>query len=176
MIEIQDFKPILLDRKDILFRVANHDDLNQIQSEIFPYLDEGHSDKQSLSEFNSDANKNIIGIKDDRIVHYFLIYDNALDSPLIQNTPFNRSILKKSDAYLGSTFTISCERGNWIVPSSLSFIIESYRTQLNKKRVFVLVHETTPGATEFYQRLGFNIVENAAPKGPIQWLIAKLNS
>ena len=96
-------------------------------------------------------------------MHYFLTYENASLSPLI-NTPFNKSFIKKGDAYLGSTFTIPSERGNWIVPSSISHIIDYYKNLNSVKKLFVLVHKETPGAIEFYESLGFNRVNNAAPK------------
>ncbi len=121
------------------------------------------SDKRSLVNFDEQGQNFFICLKNNSIVHYFLTYEDASLSPLI-NTPFNKSLIKKGDAYLGSTFTIPRERGNWIVPSSISYIIDYYKNLNSVKKLFVLVNKETPGAIEFYERLGFNRVNNAAPK------------
>ena len=159
-------------RDDISFRIANSEDFDQIKLDISSFLSNNHYDLKQLK-----ANKNyiFIGLKKNKIIHYFLTYENPIDSPLCTRVmPFNRSLLEKEDVYLGSTFTIPIERGNWIAPSSLSFIIEYYKSKTSKNRMFVLVHKNTPGAREYYERLGFNIIPNAAPKNVLQWILNKI--
>jgi len=158
-------------REDISFRIANSEDFDQIKFDISSFLSNNHND---LKQFKANKNYIFIGLKKNKIIHYFFTYENPIDSPLCTGSPFNKSLLEKEDVYLGSTFTIPNERGNWIAPSSLSFIIEYYKSKTSKNRMFVLVHKNTPGAIEYYERLGFNIIPNAAPKNVLQWLLNKI--
>jgi len=167
---VQDFKPISIKSKEISFRIANDQDYDQIALDIFPSLDVNISD---IKQIKSNHDFVFLGIKNNTIIHYFLTYLNPNDSPLCSGTPFYRELIQKGDAYLGSTFTISSERGNWIAPSSLSFVIDYYKSSFNIKRMLVIVHKDTIGAVEYYQRLGFSIIPNAAPKNPLKWLLSK---
>ena len=56
---------------------------------------------------------------------------------------------------------------------SISHIINYLKEETNQKNVIFLLHKNTPGAIQFYQKLGFKILEDVAPKGPIQWLLGK---
>ena len=101
--------------------------------------------------------------KDGSVVHYFLVYENALNSPLAK-TPFRKSIIQKGESYLGTTFTSPDARGLWIAPISLSAILLYLRDTVKSKKTYVLVHKDTPGAVEFYKKLGFNVIENACKR------------
>ena len=83
-------------------------------------------------------------------------------------------MIKHDSAYLGSAFTSPDARGFWIMPYSISHIINYLKEETNQKNVIFLLHKNMPGAIQFYQKLGFKIIKNAAPKGPIQWLIRKI--
>ena len=170
-VDVQDFKPISIKSKGISFRIANDQDYDQIALDIFPSLDINSSE---IKQFKSNHDFIFLGIKNNTIIHYFLTYLNPNDSPLCTGTPFYREFIQKDDVYLGSTFTIPSERGNWIAPSSLSFIIDYYKSNFNIKRMLVIVHKDTIGAVEYYQRLGFSIIPNASPKNFIYWLLNKI--
>ena len=125
-------------------------------------------------ELKKNYNTCFLGIKNNIVIHYFLTYENPINSPLIRGAPFIKENLLEDDAYLGSTFTIPSERGSWIAPSSLSFIINYYKVYTNKNRLIVLVHKDTLGAVDYYKRFGFEIFLNAAPRNIIEWLFLKI--
>ena len=57
---------------------------------------------------------------------------------------------------------------------SVSYTINYLKEKTNREKVFLLVHGKTPGAKDFFNRLGFKIIENAAPKNVLQWLLNKI--
>ena len=160
------------DNKDTKFRIANVVDRKKIQNDIYPYLNGyGENDKKYLEEPNTYTI--IIAEKNNKIIHYFLVFENSNNSPLVR-TPIKKNILKNKSAYLGSAFTIPSERGLWIMAYSISYAINYLKENTNREKVLLLVHERTAGAKNFFERLGFNIIKNAAPAGPIQWLLRKI--
>ena len=162
----------LSDNKKTKFRKANFTDRNKIQNDIYPYLnDYGESDKKYLEV--PHIHTVIIAEKNNKIIHYFLVFEDSNHSPLVR-TPIKKKILNNNSAYLGSAFTIPSERGLWIMAYSVSYAINYLKENTNREKVFLLVHGKTPGAKDFFQRLGFKIIINAAPAGPIQWLLRKI--
>ena len=78
-------------------------------------------------------------------------------SPLIK-TPFNKKLIHSNDSYLGGTFTIPKERGQWLTLYSLSTILLYLRDSVKAKKAYVLVHKNTPGAKDFYKKIGFSVI------------------
>jgi len=162
----------LSDNKKTKFRKANFADKNKIQNDIYPYLDGyGENDKKYLEE--PESHTIFISEKEKKIIHYFLVFEDAQQSPLIK-TPINKKFINNETAYLGSAFTVPEERGLWITIYSVAFIIKYLKQNTDIKKVLLLVHDKTSGAIEFYQRLGFHIIPNAAPKNVLQWLLDKI--
>lgn len=173
-IDIRNYKSMLLinDEKKINFRKADLDDLNNFKINVYPYLKGyGNNDKKFLE--NPEANDVFICEKNNKIIHYFLFFPDAKKSPII-STPINKKLLNNY-AYLGSAFTVPSERGTWIMAYSISYILKylKEKTQINK--VLLLIHPSTPGAKQFFERIGFNIIDDCAPNGLFTWLINKVN-
>lgn len=155
----------------LVLREATRGDIPRFEKDIYPHLSQGEqNDHRYISEIGNDEFICYIGEYNNRIVHYFLVYKSALNSPLTK-TPLYRSQIKQGDAYLGSTFTVPEVRGLWIVPHSIASIIKSLQQIKTVKRVLVLVHHDTPGAIEFYKRMGFTEMKNAAPVSLVSSLI-----
>ena len=97
----------LSENKNTKFRKANLADRNKIQNDIYPYLDGyGENDKKYLEEPNTHTV--IIAEKNNKIIHYFLVFEDSKNSPLVR-TPIKKNILKNKSAYLGSAFTTNQE-------------------------------------------------------------------
>jgi GNAT superfamily N-acetyltransferase len=158
----------------INIRIATPLDVTKIECEIFPFLTQNQeNDKRDISRIGQKGMTCFVAERDKKIVHYFLVFDSALESPLIK-TPFDKGKILENDAYLGSTFTIPDARGLWILPHSLLFILSFLRNTTNASRALLLVHEDTPGAVGFFSRLGFKKIEDASPTGPITAIYNKL--
>ena len=158
--------------KQLFFRIAGAEDVEKIVTDIYPNLNGyGEGDGRYLEE----PGDNLVFLceKNSAIVHYWIVFENALDSPLVQ-TPIREKFIGERSAYLGSAFTVGSERGLWIIVHSVSHIIRYLKEKTDKERALLLVHRDTPGAIEFYRRLGFGILPNAAPKGVTRWLLEKL--
>ena len=93
-------------------------------------------------------------MKDKQILHYFLVFEDSLISPLVK-TPFKKKLLDTKYSYLGTAFTIPEARGLWLVPSALTIILKYLRDTIGSKKAYVLVHKDTPGAVDFYLKMGF---------------------
>jgi len=144
--------------KTIEIRLAKISDIDAIKKSLFPEMsDDVENDKKYFSQLDDDNFNCYIAIKDHKIIHYFQFYYSAIHSPLIK-TPYGKKIIKKNDAYLGSTFTTKEFRSLWIVPHSINLILENLRTKGSIKRALVVVHRDTAGAENFYKRLGFVLI------------------
>jgi ribosomal protein S18 acetylase RimI-like enzyme len=139
-------------------------DIKKIQDDIYPFMTTKQEfDKRYIEQIGDDGFECFVAEKNGKVVHYFMVFNNALNSPLIQ-TPFNEKKILPSDAYLGSAFTVPEARGIWIVPHVLLSIISYFHDKKNMQRAILLVHEDTPGAAGFFKRLGFSVINNASPK------------
>ena len=151
----------------LVIRPAVRDDIARIESDIYPFLGGNEeNDKRHISIIGSKGFKCFIAEKDNQLVHYFLVFDRALESPLM-DTPFDKTKVRGGDAYLGSAFTSPHARGAWIFPYSLSKICEYLKNETDVTRALLFVHKDTPGAVSFFQRLGFREIANACPGGPV---------
>jgi len=160
-LELNDYIFSLENTNDsLVVRVAERNDVDKIKEDIYPQLGPAEeNDKKYIERIGDDDFTCFIVEKDGCIIHYFLIFEKALNSPLAK-TPFNMSLIKENDAYLGTAFTAPKARGLWVVPISLSAILKYLRDSAKCKKVYVLVHKDTPGAKDFYVKLGFDVVTN----------------
>jgi ribosomal protein S18 acetylase RimI-like enzyme len=171
-LNINEYHMSLTPDDSLLFRKASDADYKKIVRDIYPLLDGyGENDKKYLKHPNKYTV--FIAEKENRIIHYFLVFENPINSPLTQ-TPIFKDIIGKDSAYLGSAFTSPHARGSWIMTFSVSHIINYLKEETNAKKALLLVHKDTLGASEFYKRLGFKIIKYAAPKGSLQWIASKI--
>jgi ribosomal protein S18 acetylase RimI-like enzyme len=140
-------------------RIADRKDISKIETDIGIHL--ADDDREQIQRIGEEGFSCFIGTKNGKVIHFFIVYESAINS-LLAKTPFEKKKIYKTDAYLGSAFTIPEARGLWVVPSSLVKILEHLKNK-NIQRAIVLVHKDTPGAANFYQRLGFKIVNDAVP-------------
>ena len=104
-------------------RIAKRADISKIQSDVFPFLTaKEKDDKLTISRIGELGFRCFIVEKDNKIVHYFLVYENALNSPLAK-TPLYKKYILETDAYLGSAFTVPGARGAWIMPQIILKIL-----------------------------------------------------
>ena len=144
-------------------RIAEWADISKIQSDIFPFLTaKEENDKLAISRIGEVGFRCFIVEKDNKIVHYFLVYENALNSPLAK-TPLYKKFILETDAYLGSAFTVPGARGAWIMPQIILKILALLEKETDATRVLLVVHESTVGARAFFCRLGFKEIEDAVP-------------
>ena len=172
-LEIQKFKNYVdLKSNDIEFRLAKNSDLSNIKIDIFPQLrGYGENDKKYL--LNPDLNTIFIGTYKQKIIHYFIVFKDPLNSPLIK-TPLKRKYITENSVYLGSAFTLPEFRGKWITLNSISFILSYLKSSKKFEKVLLLVHKNTKGAIPFFKRLGFVKIENAVPANIFEYIKEKL--
>jgi len=150
--------------ESLVVKRAKHGDIKKIQDDMYPFMTTKQEfDKRYIEQIGDDGFECFFAEKDGKVVHYFMVFNNALNSPLIQ-TPFDKKKILPNDAYLGSAFTTPEARGIWIVPHVLLSIISYFHDKENMQRALLLVHEDTPGAVGFFKRLGFSVINNASPK------------
>lgn len=163
-------------RDSFVIRIAKKEDIQRIEADVYPSIEPNQEyDKRYISKIGADGFKCFIVEKDNLIIHYFLVFEKALESPLMR-TPFYKDKILSSDAYLGSAFTIPSARGLWVMPCVLGEILSFLKNNTSATRALVLVHEGTAGAVDFFARLGFSRVENACPSGPVKSLLEKMAS
>ena len=160
-------------------RFATRDDISKIKSDIYPVLDDyGEYDKQHIEKIGEKGIQCVIAEENDKVVHYFLVFDLALDAPIMR-TPINKAVITANDASLGSQFTNPQARGKSISLYSLSAILKYLQTETNATRVLTIIHKDTPGAVPFHKRLGFTKIIDASPTGvlyKIKYLLFKIKN
>ncbi len=138
--------------------VANSDDRESIEEDLFPHFDKQQDYFKQFLKFDREDILCYLCKKNHRLIHYFLVFKNAKTSPLLK-TRFKKNLDSYDQtAYLGNAFTISSERGGWIVLQVLSKIIQDFSDLHGISKFIVLVHPDTPGALKFYQKCGFKII------------------
>ena len=105
--------PFSLPKKDdsILIRRAETKDYIKIKNDLYPHM--GHKqefDKRYLEQISKTGINCFIAEVDNKVIHYFMVFDSAIESPLVQ-TPFDKQMITQNDAYLGNAFTIPSARG-----------------------------------------------------------------
>ncbi len=138
--------------------VANSYHKESIEEDLFPHFDNQQDYFKQFLNFDREDILCYLCKKNHKLVHYFLVFKNARTSPLLK-TRFKKKLDSYDQtAYLGNAFTISSERGGWIVLKVLSRIVQDLSDLHGISKFIVLVHPDTPGALKFYQRLGFKII------------------
>jgi ribosomal protein S18 acetylase RimI-like enzyme len=153
-------------------RIADRNDIPKIESDIGIHL--ADDDRKQIQRIGEEGFSCFIGSRNEKIIHFFLVYESAINS-LLAKTPFDKKKMYKTDAYLGSAFTVPDARGLWVVPVVLMKILEHLKGKKNINRALVLVHKETPGAAGFYQRLGFSIIQNPEQHNLFYFIAKGLN-
>ena len=88
--------PFSLPKKDesILIRRAETKDYTKIKNDLYPFM--GHKQEFDKKYFNQISETGIncfIAEVDNKLIHYFMVFDSAIESPLVQ-TPFDKQIDK----------------------------------------------------------------------------------
>jgi hypothetical protein len=145
-------------------RIATKEDIPVIKLDIYPLFENyGQYDKKYIESIGQEGMECLIAIIDNKIVHYFFVFDSALKSPIVR-TPISKNLILHSDASLGSQFTSPKFRGKSISIYSLAEIIKYLQNQTKAKRVLTTIHSNTSGALKFHKRLGFNEIEYMSSK------------
>ena len=146
--------------KSIVIRMAVKVDITQIKNDIYPFLTEKEgNDKRYIEKIGTTQVKCFLAERQSKIVHYSLLFENAINSPIMQTTII-KSKINSSDAYLGTVFTIPEARGLRIMPHTVLRIFSHLYKNTSTKRILVIVHKSTFGAEGFYRRNGFNVMNN----------------
>ena len=146
--------PFSLPKKDelILIRRAETKDYTKIKNDLYPYMEHKQEfDKKYLDQISETGINCFIAEVDNKVIHYFMVFNSAIESPLVQ-TPFDKQMLTLDDAYLGNAFTIPSARGKWITPHVVLTIIKYLQNETNSTRALLLVHKDTPGAVGFLNK------------------------
>ena len=85
---------------DFILRISTKEDIPKIKSDIYPLLgDYGEYDKKYIEKIGQEGMECFIAIKDKKIVHYFFVFDSALNSPLVR-APINKKLIEPNCAKL----------------------------------------------------------------------------
>ena len=142
-------------------RIAEKKDIKKIEKDIYPFIGKREEyDKKFISRIGDENIVVFIYEKNNKIIHYSLVFKNAIDSPFIK-TPLNKSHINNGSAYLGSVFTVPNERGIFILPTVLGYIVKCFSKNYKIRRLILLVHPKTTGASRFYEALGFKKINNS---------------
>jgi len=141
-------------------RLLMPEDIDRFKADVYPFMtDKQEYDKRFIKDLSDGNCFFFIAEQSGRIVHYFVGFKNALNSPLM-DTPFKKHLVRPDDAYLGNAFTVPYARGHWIVPHVILKIFDYLKNESTANRALLLIHEDTPGAAGFFKRLGFNEIAN----------------
>ena len=110
---------------------------------------------------------------DGRLVHYSWVFLDASRS-LLADVPFDQSKLTANDALIGPVFTNPNARGLMYFHHALSAIFDYLKNHSSARRVIIFVDGKNPAALSFYQRIGFEEIENAQPKSIFSYLWKRL--
>ena len=162
--------------ESFVIRRATKKDIPKFKTDIFPFLTEKESnDRDFISQIEEHGIHFFVVEQNHKFIHYWLIFERALSSPLIK-TPLDKTKIMETDAYMGSVFTVPDSRGQRISPHSILKVLEFLKTHTKAKRALILIHTDTRGAKEFYPRLGFKIMENVSPINFIESIFKKNHS
>ena len=162
VLNIEDFNLNSLKKDEsLVITIAEKNNIKEIKKDLYPYFDTDQDYfKHYIERIGEKSFSCFLAKKGNKIVHYFLVFNNAVNSPLYK-TPLRKSLYYDTDAYLGNAFTLPSARGMWILPVVMNKIMNYLSKESKIKRVLVLVHKDTPGAVGFYKRLGFKEIEKA---------------
>jgi ribosomal protein S18 acetylase RimI-like enzyme len=139
---------------NISIKLADVSDLDRIKKELLPYV-ESPWEINELLNFEENYKFCFLAESNDKIIHYAIVYIDAINSPLMSTT-IPRKLVGKNNAYLGTSYTIPSERGVSVHYEMLMYILTHLLNTMNIKWVINFVHDDTLGAVRYYRRLGFN--------------------
>ena len=146
----------------ILVRQATEKDIPKIETELYPHFTaQQEYDKRHISQLGKKGISCFIAEQNNQIVHYFMLFEKALESPLMI-TPIKKSLISENDAFLGNAFTLPSARGFWILPEVLASIFSYLSSKNHIRKAILLAHEDTPGAINFFKKIGFHRINDAA--------------
>ena len=146
---------------NIEVKKATQADLNKISSDLYRHFTHIQDfDKKYISQIGEKGINCFVAIINNQIVHYFMVFENASNSPL-KITPFKKGMIEESDAFLGNAFTIPKARGYWVLPQVLSEIFAYLKTNKEINRAILLAHTDTPSAIAFFDKIGFKVIKDA---------------
>lgn len=157
----------------ILVRQASEKDIPKIEKELYPHFtSQQEYDKRYISQLGKKGISCFIAEQNKQVVHYFMLFEKALESPLMI-TPIKKSLISENDAFLGNAFTVPSARGFWILPEVLARIFSHLSSQDHIRKAILLAHEDTPGALNFFNKIGFHRINDAVSPN---YLIKKIGS
>jgi hypothetical protein len=170
-IDLKDFCFSLPNMNNIIIRQARKEDICKIKLDIYPHLtDKQNFDMRYIDKIGTKDILCFVAEKNNKFVHYFMVFKSALESPLLQ-TPFKKSLLSQCDAFIGYIFTVPNSRGYWICPQVTLNILDYLKNHTNLKKVFLIVDDDILGARNFFTRIGFNEVLNVnSPSFILRWI------
>ena len=137
----------------IVVRRAGADDLERIEADLFPHLTGAESaDREYFDGLGKGDPQCFLAESNGRFVHYSWVFTDVFVSPMTR-VPFDQSLLRSGDGYVGPVFTSPDSRG--MVYLHVLSIILHYMKDNGLKRVWVLVDGRNPSAVSFYKRIGF---------------------
>lgn len=153
---------------DIKIFIASESDVEKIKNDIFPFMPElAISDRREILEIGKKDMLCFLAEKENKFIHYTLIYTNIFDSPLMQ-TPFDPSSISSEHAYLSSAYTVDSERGSWVHLQALSYILNYLKTNTALKKTINLVHPNVVGSINYFNRIGFKIISGRKPPAHVR--------
>jgi len=154
-------------------REATLKDIEKIKLDLYPHMSEKQDyDKRYIEQIGTNKCTCFIAEFDKKLIHYFMVFESAINSPLMQS-PFDKNKLFKCDAYIGNAFTVKGTRGHSVTTYVLLKIIKYLQKDKNISRAILLVHKDTPGAVGFFSRLGFKVIKNAESKSLTSKFLAR---
>ena len=170
--EILSFKT----KEPITVNIATCEDLDRIQAEIFPSLvRDMDSDKRYFKLIGHQGIKCFLAEREGKLIHYSWVFINAFDS-LIMEVPFDKTKLRKGDAFIGPVFTAAGVRGLSVYPCVLSTVLHYLRENGCANRVLIFVDGKNASAGAFYKRLGFREIEDAVAPSVISLVRQKVKA
>ena len=158
----------------ISVRIATSDDMERIESEIFPALAaEMQYEKRYFRLIGEPKIRCFLAEHDGKLVHYSWVFLDASRS-LLAEVPFDQKKLTSEDAFIGPVFTNQSARG-LVYFHVLSVILDYLKNNTSGKRAIVFFDGRNPAAVSFYKRLGFKEILNSQPKNIFSFLWRELS-
>jgi ribosomal protein S18 acetylase RimI-like enzyme len=147
----------------VTVRTATTADRPRIDAELFPIMvGEQEYEKRYFGLLGDPGVLCYLAERDGLLNHYSWVFLDAAASPIV-DTPFDATLLRPGDVYIGPVFTSPAARG-FIYPQVLATIVRDLTTTPAAKRIVVLVQGRNAAAVSYYKRLRF--IELPAPRQP----------
>lgn len=160
-------------KEPMTVRIATSDDMDRIQSELFPVLyDDLAYDRRYFELIGQEDVKCFLAEFNSTFIHYSWVFLDVFKSPLM-DIPFDKRKLRKDDALIGPVFTNPSVRGMLIYPYVLVTILRYLKENDYATRAIVFFQGRTAAAVSFYKRLGFREIVNAQPPSILSYLLQR---